>query len=102
MAEFWVKCTECKSEIAFNAKYYQCSVSTCNRSKLRLYFCSVICWDSHLADARHREAWAEEVRAPSREAWQRELAAQGEPAKPVAAPPARPAPAPVAPQVRSA
>ncbi|HWU89449.1 MAG TPA: hypothetical protein VN253_19445, partial [Kofleriaceae bacterium] len=82
MAEFWLKCTECKSEIAYGAKYYQCSVSTCNRSKLRLVFCSVICWDSHLADARHRDAWAEEARAPTREAWQRELAAQGEPAKP--------------------
>jgi hypothetical protein len=83
MAEFWVRCTECKSEIAYGTKYYQCSVSTCNRSKLRLYFCSIVCWDSHLGEARHREAWAEEARAPTREAWQRELAAE----------PPRPAPA---------
>ena len=91
MAEFWLKCTECKSEIAYGAKYYQCSVSTCNRSKLRLVFCSIVCWDSHLADARHRDAWAEEARAPTREAWQREVAARD------AAPdPPRPAPAPAA------
>jgi hypothetical protein len=76
MAEFWLKCTECKSEIAFGAKYFQCSVSTCNRSKFRLVFCSIVCWDSHLGDARHRDAWAEEARAPTREAWQRENAAE--------------------------
>jgi histone H3/H4 len=98
MAEFWLRCTECKSEIAFGAKYYQCSVSTCNRSKLRLVFCSIVCWDSHLGEARHREAWAEEARAPTREAWQRELAA-AEPARPAApqassASPPRQAPAP--------
>jgi hypothetical protein len=76
MAEFWLKCTECKSEIAYGAKYFQCSVSTCNRSKFRLVFCSIVCWDSHLGDARHRDAWAEEARAPTREAWQREIAAE--------------------------
>jgi hypothetical protein len=75
MAEYWMRCTECKSEIAYGAKYYQCSVSTCNRSKFRLVFCTIVCWDSHLADARHRDAWAEEARAPTRETWQREAAA---------------------------
>src|SRR5204863_5784501 len=89
MAEFWLRCTECKSEIAYGEKYYQCSVSTCNRSKLRLVFCSIVCWDSHLGDARHREAWAEEAHAPTREGWQREVAARE-----TAAPePPRPAPA---------
>ncbi len=98
MAEFWLRCTECKSEIAYGAKYYQCSVSTCNRSKLRLVFCSVVCWDSHLGDARHREAWAEEARAPTREAWQRETAAEPPRPAPIAsaspAPPRPMAPAP--------
>src|SRR5262245_59955150 len=105
MAEFWLKCTECKSEIAYGAKYYQCSVSTCNRSKLRLVFCSIVCWDSHLADARHRDAWAEEARAPTREAWQRESAAaaaaasstSAAPPRPVTPPNPAPAPAPVRP-----
>ena len=44
-----------------------CSVSTCNRSRTRLVFCSVACWDSHLSTIRHREAWAVEATAPSRE-----------------------------------
>ncbi|HWO25576.1 MAG TPA: hypothetical protein VNO30_42845 [Kofleriaceae bacterium] len=101
MAEYWMRCTECKSEIAFGAKYYQCSVSTCNRSKFRLVFCTIVCWDSHLADARHRDAWAEEARAPTREAWQREAAAAEQarqaPAPAAAAAPAgAPRPAPVA------
>jgi histone H3/H4 len=98
MAEYWMRCTECKTELAFGAKYFQCSVSTCNRSKFRLVFCSIVCWDSHLADARHRDAWAEEARAPTREVWQRENAAaeatrQAAPSQSVssAAPP-RPAP----------
>ena len=99
MADFWLKCTECKSEIAFGAKYYQCSVSTCNKSKLRLVFCSIVCWDSHLGDARHRDAWAEEARAPTREAWQREQAA--EPPRQAPAPPSASAvpPRPAAPAV---
>ncbi|MFT4570320.1 MAG: hypothetical protein ACI8TX_000891 [Hyphomicrobiaceae bacterium] len=30
-------------------------------------FCSVICFDTHIPTMRHREAWAEEEMAPSRE-----------------------------------
>jgi hypothetical protein len=86
MAESWLKCSACRIEIPFLAKYWQCSVSTCNRNRMRLVFCSVACWDSHLGEARHRDAWAVEERAPTKDAWQRELAA--EPAAP--APPARP------------
>jgi hypothetical protein len=69
-------CSICKQSIAFGQEYYQCSVSTCNRARIALYFCSVSCWDAHLPDARHREAWAEPVTAPSREAWEREQAEQ--------------------------
>lgn len=87
MAESWLKCSACRTEIPFLAKYWQCSVSTCNRNRMRLVFCSVACWDSHLGEARHRDAWAVEERAPSKEAWQRELAAEPERAP---APPARP------------
>lgn len=82
MAETWLKCTECKSDIPFGGKHYLCSVSTCKRSKMRLVFCSVVCWDSHLSTVRHREAWAEDAVAPSREVWQRELAAQAADAEP--------------------
>jgi hypothetical protein len=89
MSDVWMRCTECKKEIAFGAKYFRCSVSTCNRSRFPLVFCSVVCWDSHLGSARHREAWAEDAVAPSRAAWQAE---QAEAQKAAAAPPA-PAPA---------
>jgi hypothetical protein len=91
MAEPWVKCTECRKEIVFGAAYWQCSVSTCNRSRMPLYFCAVSCWDSHLSMVRHREAYAVEVRAPSKEAW---AAAQAtaEPVRPLPQTPDRPPP----------
>ena len=66
-------CSTCRTPIAFGARYYRCSVSTCNRSRTALYFCSLPCWDAHVPEARHRDAWAEETRAPSREEWQAEL-----------------------------
>ncbi len=75
MAEAWMKCTECRNEIAYGAVYWECSVSTCNRSRMPLYFCSVVCWDSHLSTVRHRDAYAVEVRAPSKETWQQSQAA---------------------------
>jgi len=97
MAETWMKCTECRTEIAYGATYWQCSVSTCNRSRMPLYFCSVTCWDSHLGTVRHRDAYAVEVRAPSKEAWQREQAAAAEAPRPAA-----PAQTPDRPAVSSA
>jgi hypothetical protein len=58
-------------------------------------FCSVPCWDSHVATLRHRDAWAEDKIAPSKAVWERELADQpSEPARPPVAP--RAAPPPVA------
>jgi hypothetical protein len=59
------KCSTCKTPIAYGSKYFKCSVSTCNRRPTALYFCSVPCWDAHVPDARHRDAWAEEETAPS-------------------------------------
>jgi hypothetical protein len=82
MAETWLKCSACRSDLAFGSKYFQCSVSTCNRARMRLVFCSVPCWDSHVATLRHRDAWAEDKIAPSKAAWERELADQ--PPEPVA------------------
>jgi hypothetical protein len=90
MAEIWKKCTECRTDIAFGATYYQCSVSTCNRTRMPLVFCSVICWDSHLSTVRHRDAGAIEAKAPSKAQWEKELADDQE--KPTA--PARPASTP--------
>jgi histone H3/H4 len=86
MAETWRKCNACKNPIPFNAKYWACSVSTCNRPRTGYVFCTVSCWDSHIAEARHRDAWADEKRAPSKEAWDKELAANPEAAPPPAAP----------------
>lgn len=83
MADAWMKCTECRTEISYGAVYWECSVSTCNRSRMPLFFCSVVCWDSHLSTVRHRDAYAVEVRAPTREHWQRQQA------EAAAAPPAR-------------
>jgi hypothetical protein len=112
MAEPWKKCTECRTDIAFGASYYQCSVSTCNRARMPLVFCSVVCWDCHLSSVRHRDAGAVEARAPSKDAWQREQAEsapRADDTRPHAAPPppsepvrrivGAPAPAPGAPAV---
>ena len=86
MAEAWKKCTECRTDIAFDAKYYQCSVSTCNRTRMPLVFCSVICWDCHLSSVRHRDAGAIEAKAPSKAQWEREQAESNESAVPTPMP----------------
>ena len=69
MADQFKVCSTCRRPIPFGGNYYQCSVSTCQRGKTSLFFCSVECWDAHLPMMRHREAWAEAVRAPTREEW---------------------------------
>ena len=74
-------CSTCKKPIAWNAKYYVCSVSTCQRSATNFVFCQLDCWDAHVPTFRHKDAWAEERRAPAT-------------AEVPAAPVAKPAPAP--------
>src|SRR5262249_20206925 len=76
-------------EIALGATYWACSVSTCNRARFPLYFCSVACWDAHLPEARHREAWAEEKRAPTVPDGDEPAPRRGVGAPPPAAAPAR-------------
>jgi hypothetical protein len=71
-------CSTCRKPIAFASDYYQCSISTCNRKKTALYFCSVPCWDAHVPVLRHRDAWAEPARAPTIEAFLKELEAERE------------------------
>jgi hypothetical protein len=66
-SDVWLLCSACRKGISFGAVHWVCSVSTCNRSRTRLVFCSVACWDSHLSTVRHRESWAVEERAPGRE-----------------------------------
>jgi hypothetical protein len=60
----WRRCSACKEAIALGAKYWTCNVSTCNRKRTGLVFCSVTCWEVHLPGAHHREAWAVEQFAP--------------------------------------
>ena len=64
--DVWAVCSACRRDIGFGAVHWVCSVSTCNRNRTRLVFCSVACWDSHLSTLRHREAWAVEELAPKR------------------------------------
>jgi hypothetical protein len=65
MAEVWRRCSACKQDIPLKGVYYTCSVSTCNRKRTALAFCSVTCWEVHLPTERHREAWAIEQTAPT-------------------------------------
>jgi len=65
MAETWRTCSSCKKAIPLAGRYYLCSVSTCQRKRTGLVFCSVSCWDAHLPFSRHREAWAIEATAPA-------------------------------------
>lgn len=96
----WLRCSACKRDIGFGAVHWLCSVSTCNRTNTSYKFCSVACWDSHVATLRHRDAWAVEERAPSQAEWEREQGAiaaapppRGSPAAPASAPPTAPEPA---------
>ena len=65
-ATTWRRCSACKNPIALGAVHQVCSVSTCNRPRTGLVFCSVSCWEVHLPSANHREAWAVEHRAPNK------------------------------------
>ncbi len=65
MPQTWRRCSSCKKDIPLRGTYLVCSVSTCNRVRTGMVFCSMDCWDAHLPTARHREAWAEEKTAPA-------------------------------------
>jgi hypothetical protein len=95
-AAFWKRCSVCKKEMPFAAVYWACNVSTCNRPRTALAFCSVQCFDAHLPTLRHRNAWAEEQRAPRREEWERQQREAAAPPSPASRP--RPAAAPSAPR----
>ena len=65
MARPWKQCSMCPTNIPVGGVYYTCSVSTCNRPRDTKVFCSVACWDAHVPVMGHRNAWANEQRAPS-------------------------------------
>lgn len=87
-ANQWRRCNACKEPIEYGAAYQVCSVSTCNRARTGMAFCSVSCWEVHLPSANHREAWAVEKRAPGNAAAAR-AEAESKPRRRL--PPTRPA-----------
>jgi histone H3/H4 len=64
--KYWRKCSSCKKPIALNARYYACSVSTCNGQRTGYVFCSVPCFERHVPGARHKDAAAIEMTAGAR------------------------------------
>ncbi len=78
VVQAWKNCGTCKKPIGFGARYFVCSVSTCNRARTGMIFCSVPCWDAHVPMMNHKEnAGAIEEKAPARDQWirmQREAA----------------------------
>jgi hypothetical protein len=61
----WRVCSNCKKPIRYSQIYWICSVSTCNRKRTGLVFCTIGCWDAHLPLANHRSAGAEQAQAPA-------------------------------------
>ena len=64
LSQVWKPCSSCRKPIGLNTVYWNCNVSTCNRKRTGLVFCSVECWDAHVPLYNHRESWAEEKRSP--------------------------------------
>ncbi len=73
------RCSTCRKPIGFEQAYYRCSVSTCNGKRTGLFFCTVECWQAHVPEARHRDAWAEEERSPTQAEWERERSGESPP-----------------------
>ncbi len=73
--DYWRVCSSCKKPLAYQSKYYECSVSTCTRKRTGYVFCSVPCWERHLPGARHRDAGAVEKIAPTKQQWMQECSA---------------------------
>ena len=73
-SDAWKVCSICRNPIAYDHPYFACSVSTCNRKRTAMYFCSLACWEAHLPMMRHRDAWAEELRSPTEEAARQSVA----------------------------
>lgn len=76
MDQTWRRCSSCKKPLPFAGTHWVCNVSTCNRPRLFLTFCTVSCWDAHLASVRHRDTWAEERKSPTAEFWQKVVAGE--------------------------
>ena len=64
-AEGWRRCSACKEWMGFAKLHWVCSVSTCNRKRTGMVFCTPDCWEVHLPIMNHREAWAVEKISPA-------------------------------------
>ena len=71
--EYWKKFNSCKKQINYQDNYWVCNVSSCNKKRTGLVFCSVSCWDAHIPLMNHRESWALEMCSPSMETYKLEL-----------------------------
>ena len=49
-------CATCRKLIAIGAPTIRCTVASCNTGRMKLRFCSVVCWEKHIPTARHRKA----------------------------------------------
>lgn len=56
----WRRCGSCKKPIALGAIYYACGIASCRKTS----YCSMPCFDDHTPIFRHKDAWAEERKAP--------------------------------------
>lgn len=63
-ATFFRRCSNCKKPIALGAKYFICSVTTCQRIRSPIQFCSPDCFEVHNEVERHKDGWAVEQKAP--------------------------------------
>jgi len=49
-------CATCRKLIPLGTSAVRCTVASCNTGRLKLRFCSVVCWEKHIPTARHRKA----------------------------------------------
>jgi histone H3/H4 len=63
-AVFYRRCSNCKKPIALGAKFWVCSVSSCQRVRSPIQFCSPDCFEVHNEVERHKDGWALERIAP--------------------------------------
>lgn len=71
--ETWRTCTSCRLPIGFEVPHFRCSISTCNRKRTFLVFCSLPCWEAHREETNHRDGWAVTATSPTPELWRAEV-----------------------------
>ena len=61
-------CATCRKLIPPGTSAVRCTVASCNTGRMKLRFCSVVCWEKHVPTARHRKpAYVIEDRAETTE-----------------------------------